>query len=178
MAKRSKAEIEAEKKARAERKAELARKRAEREAKRLEREKKRKEREEKQLAKEAALKEKERQQAEDLKLKKFISSLKIDLTKYCEPKPMTKQEKDLCSKILSNEQTVLSVCSQTLGNHSFNILDYKNNEYVISIDSVYFFYNKENKSGINFGSVFDTYLDSKNKIPYAQEKVNLEKRGK
>lgn len=176
MAKRSKAEIEADKKARAERKAELARKKAEREKKRLERENKRKEREAKLKAKEDAARDKEKQKAEALKVQKFIDSLKVDLNQYCAPKPMVKAEKDLCNKILSNELTVMSVCSQVYGKHIFNILGCKNSEYVISIDSNYFFYNKEKNIGINFGSVFDTYLDSFDKIPWSSD--NIDKRGK
>lgn len=162
---RSKAEIEAEKRVRAERKAELARKKAEREAKAKVRAEKKAERERKAAEKVAAAKAKELQKVEDAKIQEFIDSLKIG-PKYCKALPMTGKERELCKKILSDSTTRLSLCHQTSGSHTFSILSYKDNEYVISIDSVYYFYNKEKNLGINFGSVFDTWLETCKRIPW------------
>ena len=99
---RTKAEIEAEKKAKAERKAELARKKAEREAKKLAREQKKAEREAKIKAKEDAAAAKEAQKAEDAKIQKIIDGLKIEY----------KSEKDIINSILIDvaEDTYYSSC--------------------------------------------------------------------
>ena len=160
---RTKAEIEAEKKAKAERKAELARKKAEREAKRLAREQKKAEREAKIKAKEDAAAAKEAQKAEDAKTQKIIDGLKIDTNKYCAATPMTAKEKALVKKCLTSPNLVMSRCYQTVGGTEFHLLNWGVNEFIISIDNIYFFYNKEKNTGINFGSVFYTWLDTDKK---------------
>ena len=160
---RTKAEIEAEKKAKAERKAELARKKAEREAKRLAREQKKAEREAKIKAKEDAAASKEAQKAEDAKIQKIIDGLKIDTKKYCAATPMTAKEKALVKKCLTSPNLVMSRCYQIAGGTEFHLLNWGVNEFIISIDNIYFFYNKEKNTGINFGSVFYTWLDTDKK---------------
>ena len=160
---RTKAEIEAEKKAKAERKAELARKKAEREAKKLAREQKKAEREAKIKAKEDAAIAKEAQKAEDAKIQKIIDGLKIDTSKYCAATPMTAKEKALVKKCLTSPSLVMSRCYQAVGGTEFHLLNWGVNEFIISIDNTYFFYNKEKNTGINFGSVFYTWLDTDKK---------------
>lgn len=160
---RTKAEIEAEKKAKAERKAELARKKAEREAKRLAREQKKAEREAKIKAKEDAAAAKEAQKSEDAKIQKIIDGLKIDTSKYCAATPMTAKEKALVKKCLTSPSLVMSRCYQAVGGTEFHLLNWGVNEFIISIDNTYFFYNKEKNTGINFGSVFYTWLDTDKK---------------
>lgn len=160
---RTKAEIEAEKKAKAERKAELARKKAEREAKKLAREQKKAEREAKIKAKEDAAAAKEAQKAEDAKIQKIIDGLKIDTNKYCAATPMTAKEKALVKKCLTSPNLVMSRCYQAVGGTEFHLLNWGVNEFIISIDNTYFFYNKEKNTGINFGSVFYTWLDTDKK---------------
>lgn len=160
---RTKAEIEAEKKAKAERKAELARKKAEREAKKLAREQKKAEREAKIKAKEDSAAAKEAQKAEDAKIQKIIDGLKIDTSKYCAATPMTAKEKALVKKCLTSPNLVMSRCYQAVGGTEFHLLNWGVNEFIISIDNTYFFYNKEKNTGINFGSVFYTWLDTDKK---------------
>lgn len=146
---RTKAEIEAEKKAKAERKAELARKKAEREAKAQ--------------AKIEAAAAKEAQKAEDAKIQKIIDGLKIDTSKYCAATPMTAKEKALVKKCLTSPNLVMSRCYQAVGGTEFHLLNWGVNEFIISVDNTYFFYNKEKNTGINFGSVFYTWLDTDKK---------------
>ena len=160
---RTKAEIEAEKKAKAERKAEIARKKAEREAKKLAREQKKAEREAKIKAKEDAAIAKEAQKSEDAKIQKIIDGLKIDTSKYCAATPMTAKEKALVKKCLTSPNLVMSRCYQIAGGTEFHLLNWGVNEFIISIDNTYFFYNKEKNTGINFGSVFYTWLDTDKK---------------
>ena len=160
---RTKAEIEAEKKAKAERKAELARKKAEREAKKLAREQKKAERDAKIKAKEDAAAAKEAKKAEDAKIQKIIDGLKIDTNKYCAATPMTAKEKALVKKCLTSPNFVMSRCYQAVGGTEFHLLNWGVNEFIISIDNIYFFYNKEKNIGINFGSVFYTWLDTDKK---------------
>lgn len=160
---RTKAEIEAEKKAKAERKAELARKKAEREAKKLAREQKKAERDAKIKAKEDAAAAKEAKKAEDAKIQKIIDGLKIDTNKYCAATPMTAKEKALVKKCLTSPNLVMSRCYQAVGGTEFHLLNWGVNEFIISIDNIYFFYNKEKNIGINFGSVFYTWLDTDKK---------------
>ena len=160
---RTKAEIEAEKKAKAERKAEIARKKAEREAKKLAREQKKAEREAKIKAKEDAAIAKEAQKSEDAKIQKIIDGLKIDTKKYCAATPMTAKEKALVKKCLTSPSLVMSRCYQIAGGTEFHLLKWGVNEFIISVDNIYFFYNKEKNTGINFGSVFYTWLDTDKK---------------
>lgn len=169
---RTKAEIEADKKARAEHKAELARNKAEREAKRIAREQKKVEREAKIKAKEEAAALKLKQAEENEKIKKIINKLKIG-PEYSKAVPMTAKEKELCKKILSDSSTSLTMCNQWHGKYHFNILSHRTNEFLISIENTYYFYNKEKNSGINFGSVFTTWCNSCKKIPWTEEPVNI-----
>lgn len=160
---RTKAEIEVEKKAKAEKKALQEKKKAEKENKKLE--------------KEAAKLEKENQKIEDAKIQKIIDKLKIG-KEYFKACPMTTKEKTLCKKILE-QGPAMSVCHQQYGNMCFNILAHRENEFLISIDSNYFFYNKSKNTGINFGSVFDTWCTSVDKIPWTDpETVNIKKENK
>ena len=168
---RSKAEIEAEKKAKLERKLERERKKTEKEAKAKAREEKKAAKEAKLKAKEETTKAKELQKLEDEKVQKIIDKLKVG-KEYAQPKPMTIKEKDLCKKIL--EVAVTSICSQTYGQHSFNILSHKENEFVISIDNIYYFYNKVKNTGINFGDVFDTWLESCKRIPWTESELSIQ----
>lgn len=160
---RTKVEIEAEKKVKAEKKALQEKKKAEREKKKLE--------------KETAKLEKENQKIEDTKIQKTIDKLKIG-KEYFKACPMTTKEKTLCKKILEQGPS-MSVCHQQYGNICFNILAHRENEFLISVDCNYFFYNKNKNAGINFGSVFDTWCTSVDKIPWTdQETVNIKKENK
>lgn len=160
---RSKAEIEAAKREKLERKLERERKKAALEAKRKERADKKAAREAKAKAKIEAAAAKEAQKAEDAKIQKIIDGLKIDTNKYCAATPMTAKEKALVKKCLTSPNLVMSRCYQAVGGTEFHLLNWGVNEFIISIDNTYFFYNKEKNTGINFGSVFYTWLDTDKK---------------
>lgn len=160
---RSKAEIEAAKREKLERKLERERKKAALEAKRKERADKKAAREAKAQAKIEAAAAKEAKKAEDAKIQKIIDGLKIDTKKYCAATPMTAKEKALVKKCLTSPNLVMSRCYQAVGGTEFHLLNWGVNEFIISIDNIYFFYNKEKNIGINFGSVFYTWLDTDKK---------------
>lgn len=160
---RTKAEIEAAKREKLERKLERERKKAALEAKRKERADKKAAREAKAQAKIEAAAAKEAQKAEDAKIQKIIDGLKIDTSKYCAATPMTAKEKALVKKCLTSPNLVMSRCYQAVGGTEFHLLNWGVNEFIISIDNTYFFYNKEKNTGINFGSVFYTWLDTDKK---------------
>lgn len=160
---RSKAEIEAAKREKLERKLERERKKAELEAKRKERADKKAAREAKAQAKIEAAAVKEAQKSEDAKIQKIIDGLKIDTSKYCAATPMTAKEKALVKKCLTSPSLVMSRCYQAVGGTEFHLLNWGVNEFIISVDNTYFFYNKEKNTGINFGSVFYTWLDTDKK---------------
>lgn len=174
---RTKAEIEAEKKAKAERKEAIAKKKAEIEAKRLAREQKKAEKEAKIKAKAdaAALKEKEKLELE--KQQKEIDALKVDTKKYCKPVPMTKADRDHIKRIMASIDFKLSICTQHYGKSEYRVLNHRENELVISVDGIYYFYNKLTDKGINFGSVFETWLCTSKRIPWTdpEPKVNIDK---
>ena len=160
---RSKAEIEAAKREKLERKLERERKKAALEAKRKERADKKAAREAKTQAKIEAAAVKEAQKSEDAKIQKIIDGLKIDTSKYCDATPMTAKEKALVKKCLTSPSLVMSRCYQAVGGTEFHLLNWGVNEFIISVDNTYFFYNKEKNTGINFGSVFYTWLDTDKK---------------
>ena len=160
---RSKAEIEAAKREKLERKLERERKKAALEAKRKERADKKAAREAKAQAKIEAAAVKEAQKSEDAKIQKIIDGLKIDTSKYCAATPMTAKEKALVKKCLTSPSLVMSRCYQAVGGTEFHLLNWGVNEFIISVDNTYFFYNKEKNTGINFGSVFYTWLDTDKK---------------
>ena len=160
---RSKAEIEAAKREKLERKLERERKKAALEAKRKERADKKAAREAKAQAKIGAAAVKEAQKSEDAKIQKIIDGLKIDTSKYCDATPMTAKEKALVKKCLTSPSLVMSRCYQAVGGTEFHLLNWGVNEFIISVDNTYFFYNKEKNTGINFGSVFYTWLDTDKK---------------
>lgn len=160
---RSKAEIEAAKREKLERKLERERKKAALEAKRKERADKKAAREAKTQAKIEAAAVKEAQKSEDAKIQKIIDGLKIDTNKYCAATPMTAKEKALVKKCLTSSSLVMSRCYQAVGGTEFHLLNWGVNEFIISVDNTYFFYNKEKNTGINFGSVFYTWLDTDKK---------------
>lgn len=160
---RSKAEIEAAKREKLERKLERERKKAALEAKRKERADKKAAREAKAQAKIEAAAVKEAQKYEDAKIQKIIDGLKIDTSKYCAATPMTAKEKALVKKCLTSPSLVMSRCYQAVGGTEFHLLNWGVNEFIISVDNTYFFYNKEKNTGINFGSVFYTWLDTDKK---------------
>lgn len=160
---RSKAEIEAAKREKLERKLEREHKKAALEAKRKERADKKAAREAKAKAKIEAAAAKEAQKSEDAKIQKIIDGLKIDTSKYCAATPMTAKEKALVKKCLTSPSLVMSRCYQAVGGTEFHLLNWGVNEFIISVDNTYFFYNKEKNTGINFGSVFYTWLDTDKK---------------
>lgn len=174
---RTKAEIEAEKKAKAERKEAIARKKAEIEAKRLARELKRAEREAaiKAKADAAAVKEKEKLELE--KQQKEIDALNVDTKKYCKPVPMTKADRDHIKRIMGSIDFKMSICTQHYGKSEYRVLNHRENELVISVDGIYYFYNRLTDKGINFGSVFETWLCTCKRIPWTdpEPKVNIDK---
>jgi len=174
---RTKAEIEAEKKAKAERKEAIARKKAEAEAKRLAREQKKAEREAAIKAKADAAAAKEKEKLELEKQQKEIDALKVDTKKYCKPVPMTKAERDHIKRIMASADFRLSICTQHYGKCEFRVLNHRENEMVISVDGVYYFYNKTTDKGINFGSVFNTWLCTSKRVPWTdpEPKVNIDK---
>ena len=159
----SKAEIEAAKREKLERKLERERKKAALEAKRKERADKKAAREAKAQAKIEVAAAKEAKKAEDAKIQKIIDGLKIDTSKYCAATPMTAKEKALVKKCLTSPNLVMSRCYQAVGGTEFHLLNWGVNEFIISVDNTYFFYNKEKNTGINFGSVFYTWLDTDKK---------------
>ena len=112
---RSKAEIEAAKREKLERKLEREHKKAALEAKRKERADKKAAREAKVKAKIEAAAAKEAQKAEDAKIQKIIDGLKIDTNKYCAATPMTAKEKALVKKCLTSPNLVMSMCYQAVG---------------------------------------------------------------
>lgn len=160
---RTKAEIEAAKREKLERKLEREHKKAALEAKRKERADKKAAREAKAKAKIEAAAAKEAQKSEDAKIQKIIDGLKIDTSKYCAATPMTAKEKALVKKCLTSPSLVMSRCYQAVGGTEFHLLNWGVNEFIISVDNTYFFYNKEKNTGINFGSVFYTWLDTDKK---------------
>ena len=160
---RTKAEIEAAKREKLERKLERERKKAALEAKRKERADKKAAREAKAQAKIEVAAAKEAQKSEDAKIQKIIDGLKIDTSKYCAATPMTAKEKALVKKCLTSPSLVMSRCYQAVGGTEFHLLNWGVNEFIISVDNTYFFYNKEKNTGINFGSVFYTWLDTDKK---------------
>lgn len=160
---RTKAEIEASKQEKLERKLEREHKKAALEAKRKERADKKAAREAKAKAKIEAAAAKEAQKSEDAKIQKIIDGLKIDTSKYCAATPMTAKEKALVKKCLTSPNLVMSRCYQAVGGTEFHLLNWGVNEFIISVDNTYFFYNKEKNTGINFGSVFYTWLDTDKK---------------
>ena len=160
---RTKAEIEAAKREKLERKLERERKKAALEAKRKERADKKAAREAKAKAKIEAAAAKVAQKSEDAKIQKIIDGLKIDTSKYCAATPMTAKEKALVKKCLTSPSLVMSRCYQAVGGTEFHLLNWGVNEFIISVDNTYFFYNKEKNTGINFGSVFYTWLDTDKK---------------
>lgn len=174
---RTKAENEAEKKAKAERKEAIARKKAEVEAKRLAREQKKAEREAAIKAKADAAAAKEKEKLELEKQQKEIDALKVDTKKYCKPVPMTKAERDHIKRIMASADFRLSICTQHYGKSEFRVLNHRENEMVISVDGVYYFYNKTTDKGINFGSVFNTWLCTSKRVPWTdpEPKVNIDK---
>lgn len=174
---RTKAEIEAEKKAKAERKEAIARKKAEVEAKRLAREQKKAEREAAIKAKADAAAAKEKEKLELEKQQKEIDALKVDTKKYCKPVPMTKAERDHIKRIIASADFRLSICTQHYSKSEFRVLNHRENEMVISVDGVYYFYNKTTDKGINFGSVFNTWLCTSKRVPWTdpEPKVNIDK---
>lgn len=174
---RTKAEIEAEKKAKAERKEAIAKKKAEIEAKRLAREQKKAEREAKIKAKADAAAAKEKEKLELEKQQKEIDALNVDTKKYCKPVPMTKADRDHIKKIMASIDFKMSIRTQYYGKSEYRVLNHRENELVISVDGIYYFYNKLTDKGINFGSVFETWLCTSKRIPWTdpEPKVNIDK---
>lgn len=174
---RSKAEIEAAKREKLERKLEREHKKAALEAKRKERADKKAAREAKAKAKADAAAAKEKEKLELAKQQREIDKLKVDTKKYCKPVPMTKSDKDHIKKIMANPDFKLSMCTQTYGKSTFRVLNHRENELVISVDDVYYFYNKTTDKGINFGSIFETWLCTSKRIPWTdpEPEVNIPK---
>lgn len=174
---RSKAEIEAAKREKLERKLEREHKKAALEAKRKERADKKAAREAKAKAKADAAAAKEKEKLELAKQQREIDKLKVDTKKYCKPVPMTKSDKDHIKKIMANPDFKLSMCTQTYGKSTFRVLNHRENELVISVDDVYYFYNKTTDKGINFGPIFETWLCTSKRIPWTdpEPEVNIPK---
>lgn len=174
---RTKEEIAVEKAAKAQRKLEQEQKKAALAAKRAAREAKKAEREAKLQAKAEAIKAKENEKAEAAEIQKEIDKLKVDLKKYCAPVPMTSKEREHIKKIISNPDIRWTMISQHYAKSDFTILEHRENEMVIKVDDVYYFYNKKTDKGINFGSVFETWLDTSKKTPWTdpapEVKVNI-----
>lgn len=174
---RTKEETAAEKAAKAQKKLEREQKKAAIAAKRAAREAKKAEREAKLQAKAEAIKAKENEKAEAAEIQKEIDKLKVDLKKYCAPVPMTSKEREHIKKIISNPDIRWTMISQHYAKSDFTILEHRENEMVIKVDDVYYFYNKKTDKGINFGSVFETWLDTSKKTPWTdpapEVKVNI-----
>lgn len=161
----------------AERKKQREQKKLELEQKRKEREKKKQEREEKRIAKENAAAEKANDKLKSDKMQTFIDTLNIN-TECFAAVPMNRKEKDIVKKILGYEYFKSNITAQTMGKVYFKVLATKDNEYVLSVDDIYYLYDKDLDDGINFGPTSQTWLDSVKKIPWNFKKVNLNKRGK
>lgn len=175
---RPKSVIDAEKAARAEKKRVREEKKAALEKKRAERATKKAERDARRSAKEAAIKAKLDESNAAAGVQKVIDSLKIDTKKYCKAVPMTAKEREHIKKILALPDLKWTVVTQFYGKSDFNILEHRENELVIKVDDVYYFYNRTTDRGINFGSVFDTWLDTCKKTPWTDKAVNIEKEEK
>lgn len=175
---RPKSVIDAEKAARAEKKRVREEKRIALEKKRAERAAVKAEKDAKRSAKEAAAKAKLDESNAAASVQKVIDSLKIDTEKYCKAVPMTAKEREHIKKILALPDLRWTVVTQFYGKSDFNILEHRENELVIKVDDVYYFYNKTTDRGINFGSVFDTWLDTCKKTPWTDKAVNIEKEEK
>lgn len=156
-------------------KAERALKRRLREEKRNALAAKRAERTAKKIERDAAVKAKLNESRVAAETQKTIDSLKIDTTKYCKAVPMDVKEREHVKKILSSPDLRWTIQSQSYGKSDFTILEHRENELVIKIDDIYYFYNKTTDRGINFGSVFDTWLDTCKKTPWTDKVVNIEK---
>lgn len=148
-----------------------------REQKKKELELKRQAREKRKIELENRRKEKEDYKKKAEEIQKFIDRLPIKKDDL-KPIPMTKTECDLIKKILSYEYFKPSLMSQTFGKHSFRQLETKGDEVVLDIDDVFYFYNKKNDVGINFGAVTESWLDTTKKVPWGASKVNLIKKEK
>lgn len=144
-------------------------------AKQAERAAKKAERDARKSAREAAAKAKLDESRITAETQKIIDGLKIDTTKYCKAVPMNTKEREHVKKILSNPDLKWTIQSQSYGKSDFTILEHRENELVIKIDDIYYFYNKTTDRGINFGSVFDTWLDTCKKTPWTDKVVNIEK---
>ena len=90
---------------------------------------------------------------------------------------MTKADRDHIKKIMANPDFKLSICTQTYGKSTFRVLNHRENELVISVDDVYYFYNKTTDKGINFGPIFETWLCTSKRIPWTdpEPEVNIPK---
>lgn len=163
-----KAEKDLKKRLREEKRNALKAKQAERAAKKAERDARK-------SAREAAAKAKLDESRVVAETQKIIDSLKIDTTRYCKAVPMNSKEREHIKKILASPDLKWTIQSQSYGKSDFSILEYRENELVIKIDDVYYFYNKTTDRGINFGSVFDTWLDTCKKTPWTDKVVNIEK---
>jgi hypothetical protein len=144
-------------------------------AKQAERAAKKAERDARKSARDAAAKAKLDENRIIAETQKVIDSLKIDTTKYCKAVPMNSKEREHIKKILASPDLKWTIQSQSYGKSDFSILEHRENELVIKIDDVYYFYNKTTDRGINFGSVFNTWLDTCKKTPWTDKVVNIEK---
>lgn len=163
-----KAEKDLKKRLREEKRNALKAKQAEKAAKKAERDARK-------SAREAAAKAKLDESRIVAETQKIIDSLKIDTTKYCKAVPMNSKECEHIRKILASPDLKWTIQSQSYGKSDFSILEHRENELVIKVDDVYYFYNKTTDRGINFGSVFDTWLDTCKKTPWTDKVVNIEK---
>lgn len=144
-------------------------------AKQAERAAKKAERDARKSAREAAAKAKLDESRIVAETQKVIDDLKIDTTRYCKAVPMNSKEREHIKKILASPDLKWTIQSQSYGKSDFSILEHRENELVIKVDDVYYFYNKTTDRGINFGSVFDTWLDTCKKTPWTDKVVNIEK---
>lgn len=153
---------------------------AERLAKKLERERKkalkaqelkkkeeaRATREAKKAEKEAKRLAKEQEAQNNVKVEALIKKLKVQ-KEFVQPTPMSLKEREHLQKILDSPDIRKdSMCIQTYGKSIVKVLEHQDDEYVISLDDIYYFYNVKKKVGINFGNVFDTWLNTCKRTPW------------
>lgn len=155
----------------------------EREERRKAREDARGAREQKRLLKEQERlkkeKEKEAEEAAALKMAAIVKKLKIDESKYDAPALATRKDIQLLESFVSsstNENFVESLCVQFYKGKEFVRLEHVGDEFVIRVEDTVFFFDKKNKTGINFGRVYNSWLDSSKKTPWGCFETTKSKR--
>lgn len=114
-------------------------------------------------------KEKEAEEAAAVKMAAIVKKLKIDESKYDAPALASRKDIQLLESFVSsstNEDFVESLCVQFYKGKEFVRLEHVGDEFVIRVEDTVFFFDKKNRTGINFGRVCNSWLDSSKKTPW------------